>query len=63
LPENSVRRVGSNFPPRSDPPLRLRRGQGTNSGHSFFGSFEHYLLGRGRLRLVDFVGWGWIFAA
>jgi hypothetical protein len=56
LSENNVRRVESNFPLRSDPQLELRRGQGTDSVHNFFGSVEHYRLGCGRMRFVDFLG-------
>lgn len=62
LPDNSVRRAGSNFPQRSDPRLELRRGLGPNSVHSFFGSVD-YPPGGGRIRSVEVRGWVEIFAA
>jgi hypothetical protein len=60
---NSVRRVGSNFPPRSDLRSELRRGPVPNIAHSFVRCFERYPSGGGRMRYVDFRGWVAIFAA
>jgi hypothetical protein len=53
LPENSVRRAGSNSPPRSGPRSELRRGPGPNSVHSFFGNFESSPPVGGQTRKVD----------
>lgn len=62
LTGNSVRRAGSNFPPRSGPRLELRRGPGPDSVHSFFGSFERSSPGSGATRKIHLL-WVGIFAA
>ena len=63
LTGNSVRRAGSNSPPRSDPRPELRRGPGPDSVHSFFGRFERSSPGGGGTRTVHFSGRAGIFAA
>jgi hypothetical protein len=63
LIENSVRRAGSNSPPRSDPRSELRRGPEPNSVHSFFVRFERPWPGAAGFRKVHFSGRAGIFAA
>jgi hypothetical protein len=53
---NSVRRAGSNSPPRSGPRSELRRGPGPKSVHSFFVRFERSSPGSAGFRKVHFSG-------
>jgi hypothetical protein len=62
LSGNSVRRAGSNSPPRSGPRPELRRGRGRDSVHSFFERFERSSPGGGGTRRVHFSAWVEIFA-
>src|SRR3984893_11344487 len=63
LTGNSVRRAGSNSPPRSGPRSELRRGPGPESVHSFFVRFERFSPGSAGFRKVHFSGKAGIFAA
>ena len=63
LTGNSVRRAGSNSPPRSGPRSELRRGPGPDSVHSFFGRFERSSPGGGGTRKAHFSGRAGTFAA
>ena len=62
LTGNSVRRAGSNSPPRSGLRSELRRGPGPGSVHSSFVGFESSSPGRGDAREIRF-SVTWIFAA
>jgi len=57
LTGNSVRRVGSNSPPRSGPRQELRRGPGPDSVHSFFGRFACSSPAGGGVPKLRFSGW------
>jgi len=63
LTGNSVRRAGSNSPPRSGPRPELRCEPGPDSVHSFFGRFERSSPGGGGTRKVHFSGRAGVFAA
>jgi hypothetical protein len=63
LTGNSVRRAGSNSPPRSGPRSELRRGPGPDSVHGFFVRFERSSPESAGFRKVHFSGRAGIFAA